>query len=191
MARVRPFRAYTYARTQCDITELTAPPYDVVSDEQRESLLAGNPHNIVALELPEGALDTETPGNRYETGARRWDEWRADGILVRDESPMLYVLEQSYRLGQRDVRRRAFIVGVGLEPFEAGVVLPHERTLPKALGDRFNLTRACTANFSQVLGLYPDSDGATDSLFAEAMAGEPTLKATDDDGVTSRVWAVT
>ncbi len=105
---------------------------------------------------------------------------------------MVYVLEQRYEPRAARCPTPAFIAEVGLEPFEAGVVLPHERTLPKALGDRFNLTRACAANFSQVLRVsIRTSDGDTDALFAEAMAGEPALIATDDDGVTSTVWAVT
>lgn len=190
MARVRPFRAYTYARTQTDISQLTAPPYDVISAEQRDELLARDPHNVVALELPEGPLDPEAPGNRYETGAKRWNDWRAEGVLLQDAEPTLYVLEQRYELSGRNISRKAFIAEVGLEPFDAGVVLPHERTLPKALGDRFNLTRACAANFSQVFGLYPDEAGETDALFSAAMSGEPVMVATDDDGVTSTVWAV-
>ena len=56
MARVRAFRAYTYDRTDPDITSLTAPPYDVISDAQREDLLTRSPYNVVALELPGGGL---------------------------------------------------------------------------------------------------------------------------------------
>ncbi|MDZ4063672.1 MAG: DUF1015 domain-containing protein, partial [Coriobacteriia bacterium] len=179
MARVRAFRAHTFARAVADISDLTAPPYDVISPGEREALLARSPHNVVALELPEGPLDPGVPGNRYETGAARWTAWQAEETIIRDAIPTLYVLEQRFTLGEQDIRRRAFIVELELEPFDAGVVLPHERTLPKALGDRFNLTRACAANLSQVLGLYPDSEKATDALFEAVMATEPTMTAVD------------
>lgn len=191
MARVRPFRAWTYKRTAADISELVAPPYDVISSEQRDVLLGRSDRNVVALELPEGPLDDTVPGNRYETGARRWQEWTHDGTLVRDDVPTLYVLEQRYSLGTREIRRRAFIAEVGLHAFDEGVVLPHERTLPKALGDRFRLLEATGANLSQVFGLFPDPERRTDGLFERAMDGEPTMTATDDDGVLSRVWAIT
>ncbi len=154
----------------------------------REELLARDPHNVVGLELPEGAHDPAVPGNRYETGAARWKSWRESGAVVQDEEPTLYVVEQRYELGGTAIKRRAFIAEVGLEPFDAGVVLPHERTLPKALGDRFNLTRACAANFSQVFGLYSDAAGETDELFDRIMATEPVARATDDDGVETVVW---
>jgi len=191
VARVRPFRAWTFKRSSADISDLAAPPYDVISPEQRDVLLARSERNVVALELPEGPLDPEVTGNRYETGARRWNEWTHDGTLAHDSEPTLYVLEQRYMLGEREIRRRAFIAEVELHAFSEGVVLPHERTLPKALGDRFKLLEATAANLSQVFGLYPDPERVTDAAFATAMTGEPTMLAVDDDGVESRVWAVT
>lgn len=189
MARVRPFAAWRYARPDADISAVIAPPYDVISAEQREELLATDPRNVVALELPDGPLDPELDGNRYAQGKSTWDEWRADGTLTQDLAPTLYVLEQRYRLGDREIRRRAFIAEVGLEPFDAGIVLPHERTLPKALGDRFELIKATGANLSQVFGLFDDPDCSSDAIYDLVTATEPIAHATDADGVESVLWA--
>lgn len=191
MAIVRPFRAWTYASGGADISKFVAPPYDVISPAQREELLALSPLNVVALELPEGDLDPAVPGNRYETGAARWQQWTSDGTLTRDATPALYVLEQRFTCGGREIRRRAFIAEVKLHAFAEGIVLPHERTLPKALGDRYALLEATAANFSQVFGLYPDPERITDAAFEAAMSGQPTMTATDTDGVVSTVWAAT
>ncbi len=191
MARVRPFKALTYARTSPDITDLTAPPYDVISEAQRARLLGRSAYNVVALELPEGSLDPSVPGNRYFTGRHRWQSWRDSGIVVRDRVPAIYVLEQRYQFEGRELCRKAFIAEVGLHAFEERVILPHERTLPRALGDRFNLTKACAANFSQVLGLYSDPSSATDRLFDRASESALLMTAVDDDGVTSHVRAIT
>ena len=188
MARVRPFAAYRYRWPGRDITPLTAPPYDVISEAQREKLIAGDVHNVVALELPEGPLDASMPGSRYENGAATWRRWRDEGVVAQDPAPAIYVLEQRFVQHGRPIRRRAFIAAVGLEPFEAGIVLPHERTLPKALGDRFELTKATAANLSQVLGLYDDPAGETDSIFDTVVATDPVSTAKDADGVESVLW---
>ena len=190
MALVRPFSAVMFRHDETDISRLTAPPYDVISAEQREALLAKDPHNIVALELPEGPLDPTVPGNRYEVGAARWVEWRNKDVLIEDLAPAIYVLEQSWEHNGRHVRRRALVGAVELRPFSDGVVLPHERTLPKALDDRLRMTRACAANLSQVFGLFTDPAGETDSIFENAMRAEPISQATDAEGVVSRVWAI-
>jgi len=191
MARVRPFAAYRYANAGRDLTSLTAPPYDVISSTERAELLLQNPHNAVALELPDGPLDASMPGNRYETGANTWRQWRDSGVLARDEAAAIYVVEQRYTVGGKAIRRRAFVAEVGLEPFSARIVLPHERTLPKALGDRFELTRATAANFSQVFGLFDDAAGESDRLFGLITAGTPVARALDADGVESTLWTAT
>ncbi len=188
MARVQPFSAWRYARSDSDLSAVTAPPYDVISRTQREELISRDPHNVVVLELPEGPLDPALPGNRYARGKEAWGEMRATGVLARDASPQLYVLEQSYEIAGRTVRRRAFIAEVGIEPFEADVIIPHERTLPKALGDRFELIKATGANLSPVFGLFDDPACTTDVLFDEVMSTKPVASATDDD-VTSVLWA--
>jgi uncharacterized protein (DUF1015 family) len=192
VARVSPFRAVRYARPAgSDITALTAPPYDVIEPGLRDELATRDPHNVVALELPEGPLDPKAPGNRYATGGRRWRDWLSGGVLAFDDGPRVYVLEQRYRHDGHEMARRGFVAAIGLEPFSAGVVLPHERTLPKVLDDRLNLTRATAANLSQVFGLFADREHVTDALIDRAMASPPLALATDDDSVTSTVWALT
>lgn len=191
MSLVRPFRARMYRHEPgADLSALAAPPYDVVSPEDRTALLVRDAHNVVALELPEGPLDPEVPGNRYETGAATWQRWFDEGVLVDDDAPAIYVVEQSWEHEGRPVRRRGFVAAVRLHPFSDGVVLPHERTLPKAIADRLNLTRSTAANLSQVFGLFSDPAGETNALFDATIAGEPSCHATDDDGVVSRVWAI-
>jgi len=192
VARVSPFRAVRYRVTAgSDVTPLTGPPYDVIPPALREDLLSRDPHNVVALELPEGPLDPTLSGNRYETGGARWRDWLASGVLAFDAEPSVYVVEQRYRHADAEIARRGFVAAVHLEPFSAGVVLPHERTLPKAIDDRLNLTRATAANLSQVFGMFPDPEHTTDVLVARAMGTPPLATATDDDGVVSTVWALT
>jgi uncharacterized protein (DUF1015 family) len=70
------------------------------------------------------------------------------------------------------------------------VILPHERTLPKALTDRLDLTRATAANLSQVFGLFADPAGETDGIFNAHMATDPLFTAADAEGVLSKVWAI-
>lgn len=191
MAFVKPFRAVMYRRdNDIDITRFVAPPYDVINDEMRETLIGKDPHNVVVIDLPQGAADPTAPGNRYDSAAAIWRAWRVEGVLIEDQSAAIYVLEQIWEHAGRHVRRRAFIAAAELHAFDEGVVLPHERTLPKAIADRLHLTRACAANLSPVFGLFTDPAGETDEIFAAATRSEEILSATDADGVVSRLWAL-
>ena len=108
MAVVKPIRAVRYDESVAGPLEpLVAPPYDVIDDAQREELLARSPLNVVHLTLPESEADA----------ARLWREWHSDGVLVRDEEPTFWALEQQY-VGPDGVERvrRGLVAGLEVEP---------------------------------------------------------------------------
>ena len=54
MAVVKPFRALRYDEAVAGPLEtLVAPPYDVISPEQRDELRTRSPYNVVRLTLPD------------------------------------------------------------------------------------------------------------------------------------------
>ncbi|MCL4079228.1 DUF1015 domain-containing protein [Coriobacteriia bacterium Es71-Z0120] len=191
MPLVRPFRAITYNRDLGpDISRLIAPPYDVVDAAMRAELLSRDPRNIVAIDLPEGSDDPDAPDYRYRAAHDLWRRWQEDGVLTPDESPALYLLEQDWEHEGRPVRRRALLAAVRIHSFEEGVIVPHERTLPKAIADRLELTRACAANLSPVFGLYSDPAGEAEAVLDAAGTGAPLFEAVGDDAARSRLWTV-
>ena len=148
MAVVKPFRALRYDEAAAGPLEtLVAPPYDVISPEQREQLRALSPHNVVHLTLP----DSE------EQAARDLGEWRASGVLV-EEPPAVWALEQEYT-GPDGVARRRFgiVASLKVEPYETGTVLPHERTHRGPKEERLRLLRATRVQLEPIFLLY---DGA-------------------------------
>lgn len=141
-----PFRAVRYA-PGTDLGAVIAPPYDVLSPDDVRDLAGRDPHNIVHIDVPQGA-------DPYETAAATMAHWLDSGILASDDNDSFTL----YRMVFDDATGRSrSIVGVlgGLEVVDegAGGVLPHERTTPKARTDRLDLTRATAANLSPVWGL--------------------------------------
>ncbi|MDR3069629.1 MAG: DUF1015 domain-containing protein [Propionibacteriaceae bacterium] len=158
-----PFRALRYA-PDADLDAVTAPPYDVLLEDDVQGLKDRDPHNIVHIDIPGGG------GDRYANAAHRLGLWTKTGVLAQDEVPSFTI----YRMGFTDATGIArTITGVlgGLEVVDegAGGVLPHERTTPKAKTDRLDLTRATAANLSPVWGLSL-AQGLTKAL---AAPGEP------------------
>jgi len=58
------------------LSDVIAPPYDVISSEERAVLVARHPNNVVRLELPEGDGDA-----KYAAAAELLDAWRRTGVL--------------------------------------------------------------------------------------------------------------
>jgi uncharacterized protein (DUF1015 family) len=78
-----------------------------------------------------------------------------------------------------------------LSRFGEGLVFPHEETLSGPKIDRLMLTAVCTANLSQVFGLYPDPNGEVQAPLDELTARLTPLEAMDHLGVVHRMWPVT
>ena len=145
MADVRSFRAVRYARP----TEaVTTPPYDVIDVDERRELLARDPHNIAHLTLEP---DTERAGARLR-------EWLAEGVLVRDDTPAVWWLEQDF-VGPDGVARsrHGIVASLRAEPYASGAVLPHERTHPGPIEGRLALLRATRTQLEPIFLLYEDS----------------------------------
>ncbi len=194
MPSIRPFRALRYSPEQApDLSTVVAPPYDVISPETRRLLLARDPRNIVALDLP-GDRPGDPPDERYRRAARILSAWRSDGTLRRDSRPALYAYEQTYRVPgtERTATRRGVFARVRLEPFgpDSGV-RAHERTLAGPREDRYRLLRATGVNTSPVVGIGEDGSGFVAGWLRGVTATKPTIELVDGDGVEHRLWVVT
>ena len=132
------------------LTQVIAPPYDVIEPAERTRLATRSSFNSVHLELPEP--DLRAGLDRYQVAARLLAAWRNDGVLVLDERARLLPVPDDRRPTASPTL--GVIGALGLpEPDEEGQVLPHEETLPKPRSDRLDLLIATEANLSPIWGL--------------------------------------
>jgi uncharacterized protein (DUF1015 family) len=159
----------------------------VIDAAQRAELVARSPYNVVEIDLPQHPGD----GDPYAHAAATLEGWKTEGIVVRDEQPALWALEQDYTGpdGRRRTRR-GFFARVKVEDYGPGRIRPHERTHPGPKEDRLRLTRATGANLSPIFSLYDDPSGAAWDALAPHTAGEPWSQVTDEDGTVHRLWRV-
>jgi uncharacterized protein (DUF1015 family) len=171
VATLRPFRAARYEPGRAGPLEcLVAPPYDVISPDERELLAERSPYNVVRLTLPDSEAEA----------VRLWRAWQAEGVLVRDAEPALWWLVQDYVGPDAVARTREGIVGsLRLEPYSAGVVLPHERTHAGPKEGRLRLLRATRVELEPIFLLY---EGRLDRPW-----GGPDLDV-ELEGVRNRLW---
>ena len=146
MAEVKPFRAERYDESKAGpLQQLVAPPYDVISPEQRAEFLARSPYNVVHLTLPD---DEEQAG-------RDLTAWREQGVLARETTPAYWFLSQDY-VGPDGVSRTrsGLVASLRAEPYEDGTVLPHERTHRGPIKGRLRLLRATRTQLEPIFLLY-------------------------------------
>jgi uncharacterized protein (DUF1015 family) len=197
MPTIQAFRGLRYDLGHVgSLSDVVAPPYDVIDDALQESLYKRHPANVIRLILnrPEPGDDPDDAlqgSNRYSRAATFFRNWRKEGVLMTESDPAIYVYHQQFNYGGQEFTRRGFMCRVRLERFGEGKIYPHEETHASAKADRLRLTKACKANLSQIFGLYPDPQNEAQQILEKAIVGKTPLEAVDHLSVTHRMWPVT
>ena len=128
MADVRAFRGFRYDLGRVGtLSDVVAPPYDVVDAGLQQTLYDRSPYNAIRVELTKDEPGDTEHENRYTRAARTVKEWQLDGVLKQDSLRALYAIEQEFTVEGKTYHRRGFMARVRLEPFGSGRIFPHEQ----------------------------------------------------------------
>ncbi len=195
MPAVYPFRAVQFSQRP-DLSQLVAPPYDVLDAAAKRTLLDRNARNIVAIDLPHTPAKELGPPAAYESAAAAYRSWLKDGTLRQSQQPVMFAYRQTTRGPRGDMSQRCgmacSVETVPFGPRPGGGVLPHEETFSGPKEDRFALMKATRAQLSPIFGLHADEKGeATQIIHAAMAAANPDITADMGDGVLHEVWTIT
>lgn len=177
MAEILPIRPWRYhPQFSRNIDDLTAPLFDVVSDNQRRALYQ-NPYNSIHISAPQ----SPDPATR---AARILNEWKSSGVIVQDAIPGIYVHYQYFRISgnPKIYCRKGFLCHIRAYDWNEGVVLRHENTIPSSVNDRVELLERTELHSSATHGLYTDRTFELEQYMDEAMSN-PILETEDYQGV--------
>jgi uncharacterized protein (DUF1015 family) len=191
MADVRAFRAYRYDLGRVGaLSDVIAPPYDVIDPTLQGALYAKNPHNVIRVDLAREEPGDSESENKYTRAGRTLRDWLRDGILRQDTARSLYVYHQDFEAEGRRFTRKGFLARVRLEPFGQGRIYAHEETLAGPKADRLKLMHATHMNLSPVFGMFPDPGSEVQAKLDAAVGQALPLQATDHLGVVSKLWPI-
>ncbi len=192
MTEFKPLQAWRYNPEKIAFGKVIAPPYDVISPQEQKKLYARSPFNCIRLILNREEPSDDALRNRYTRARDFFQAWQREGVLAREKEPCFYLYRQSFK-DPRDgkVRKRFALLGrLGLEPFEKGIVIPHEKTLAKPRQDRRKLLEMTHTNFSPVFGLYEERKTHFLRLFLRLAKQKPLFDVADDEKVRHALWGV-
>lgn len=185
--KILPFRGIRY---NIDPDCVTSPPYDMVSPTDRIYFHNRHPKNVIRLIFGQELPDDTPDDNRFTRAGAYLFEWLAEGTLVQDPNPAVYVYEQHFTLQGIPRTVRGFVSLVKLHDYSERVILPHENTLARPKSDLAKLIRAVDANLDSVYALYPDPEHAVDMILERAASKPPIEEAVDRQNVRHRLWII-
>ena len=191
MVQIEAFQGLRYDLAHVgSLSDVIAPPYDVIDPEFQNQLYEVHPTNVIRLILNRDEPGDETGDEKYERAARYLKQWRREGVLSEESHAAIYVYHQEFSYAGTTFIRKGFMCRMQLEKLGEGNVYPHEETHSAAKVDRLKLFNATRANLSQIFGIYPDEENQAQKILEQAIMGKTPLEATDHLGVVHRLWVV-
>ncbi len=192
--KILPFCGTIYnPRKFVNLTDVIAPPYDVITPAERRFLKDLSPYNVVQILLGETKSGDYYEDAFYTDAVRLFNEWRQDETLITLEQPAIYYLHQFFQGpdGQKHLRK-GFIALMPIQPYGPDTVLAHERTHQGPILDRLRLVQKTHVNFSQILFTYQDLENRITQILDEAI-GKAVFKmdgADDANGVDNVCYVI-
>jgi len=184
VAAIYPFRAL---RPPVDkVRQVAAVPYDVVNTEEARALAEGNPLSFLHVSRPEIDLPEGThiySDEVYEKARENFERFKAEGTLVREEEPHLYV----YRLVMGDHTQVGVAAAFSVDEYDNDLIRKHERTRPDKENDRTRHILTLRAQTGPVFLTYR-ADRRIDALVEAETKREPLYDFEAEDGVRHTVW---
>jgi uncharacterized protein (DUF1015 family) len=185
LPKIHPFKGWRFnTNIVGDISQVIAPPYDVINDADQAALYDRSPYNYVRI-----ILNRSAGMERYSKAAKTFSEWKKNDILKQDTDSSIYLLCQSFRQDEQQIERTGLITKMKVTKL-GGDVLPHERTISKHINDRYNLMKATKANTGQIFMSYRDQKRTVESILGSYKDEIPLIDAVLD-GIRYRLWRLT
>jgi len=185
MPKIKPFKATLYNKDVVgDLNLVVAPPYDIISPEQREVFAAKSPYNIVHLTLPEGEGD-----RKYENAQKKLLSWLLKDVLFTDKEEGIFIYEQKFSFRGKNYKRRGIIAIMMVEDYGNGV-FRHEKTFGGPKEDRRKLMEAVNGHLEPLFFLYADKESEINNKIYDMEFDYTARSVVDELGVRHTIWKV-
>ena len=184
MVRVKPFAALRPPKEI--VTEVAAPPYDVLNSE--EALKMAGEKSLLHITKPEIDFDPILPDHDqrvYDKAVVNFKEWQEKGWLVRDPKPCYYVYSQT----MAGRTQYGLVLCAHTDDYAEGTIKKHELTRRDKEDDRMIHVRIQNANIEPVFFSYKDKPEL--NAIVAAKTSEPSeFRFTDENGFDHELWVI-
>ena len=184
MVRVKPFAAIRPPKDL--VTEVAAPPYDVLNSE--EALAMAGEKSLLHITKPEidfKPIAGEHEQRTYDKAVENFKSWQEKGWLVREDKEKYYVYAQT--MGKRT--QYGIVLCAHTDDYANGIIKKHELTRKDKEDDRMVHVRIQNANIEPVFFAFKDN-AELGEIITRTAKGEPEYKFVDENKFTHTFWVI-
>lgn len=189
MAEIKEFAGYRYNTEKCrDINAVMAAPYNVMPEDEQKMFYEKSQYNIVRVSDGKTEEGDSPENNRYTRAAEYLNQWIAQGILQKEEKPVMYLYEQ------RSIYKNTVFVNHGIvallkleELSDDSSIKVCEETKPDFMENRYNLLSNTGANIDMINCMYIDSERALNHMMNEISEKMPDMEFRSAESITGEI----
>ncbi|MBF0540342.1 MAG: DUF1015 domain-containing protein [Nitrospirae bacterium] len=189
MTEVKPFKGFIYNSDIVKIEDVVSPPYDIITEANKEVLYDRSINNIVRVDFGKIHPEDNETSNKYTRAGTLLEDWINNSIIKQSQKESYYLYETTYKVGAAQHIMRGIFGAVRLVELGDGV-FPHEETHSKPKADRLNLMCACNANTSPIFSLYNLTNSISSKIIEKTSQSIPYLDYTDDEGLRHKCFII-
>ncbi|MEW6009136.1 MAG: DUF1015 domain-containing protein [Candidatus Omnitrophota bacterium] len=190
MTHIKPFNALIYNQEKIrDLSKVVCPPYDVISEKERDKLYHTDDFNLVRILLPKEEHKDGKLIDKYSNAKLKFLNWQKEKIFVCDKNRAIYFYLQRFPFKGENRTRLGFIGLMRLKASGKSSIYPHEHTYQEHKDDRFALLKTVKANLSPIFTLFSDEKRQVNLIFNNYVSKEkPLVDIVDSDRIVHQVW---
>ena len=169
--------------------EVACVPYDVVNTAEAKALVARRPLSLLHVTRPDVDLPAGVDMHgeaAYAQAKAAFDDLIAQGALVRDDAPGLFVYAQT----MGDHHQVGIVGAASAADYEAGRIKKHEFTRPDKEDDRTRHVEAVRAHLGPVFVAFKAVNSIDALIKAVVEGGAPEVDFIAEDGIRHALWPV-
>lgn len=184
MTKIAPFKALRPVRDKVHL--VATRPYYSYKKNVLKAKLEDNPFTFLRIINPEFDSTKKTKPNspeRFELVKEKYKEFIADGILIKDSEPHIYI----YRQTKDGHAFTGIVAGASVEEYDNDSIKKHEATLTSREAMFTEYLDIVGYNAEPVLLSYPH-DLDIEKLLVSYTASRPEYEFTTTDRIKHEVW---
>lgn len=173
MTEIIPFRGIMYNPAGVSLQKVLAPPMRTLTHRRLPESSEQHPQNVTRMLYPQGDGPPEESAGIIRS-------WLAQGVLVKEKTPVIYIVEQVFRAAEGDLRRRRGFIALWK-------FVDHPQSNPPTSTRRSKWIRETGIWPSPLFLLYEDPTRRIDRHLSYAARSVPFCDVMVDD-VRTIVW---
>lgn len=196
MANIMPFRGYRFNAERVENPgEAMAPPYDTITDEDKELLYKQHEYNMVRINRGKSYKEDTDTENCYTRAAQFLNDWIRKEILVQEEKPALYLYEMRVEYKNTEFTNQGLISLVQLQGEANSQIMSCEETTPSSMQDRYKLLEETKSHVDSISCMYIDHERPLENFLNEISEREPSMQFSSRESITGaqtrqRLWVI-